>query len=273
MFSTVFGRSLIITTKTLFLIPKSSPPGLRQNRNTSQGWTSPAQASIPGRNGGSLQESPALLLLGGAGRWPHSPPPLLWRTWMGGSAQLHDSVNPAPPSDHISLPESRRVEPQRLGYNHVHVLQLLDVGVIRWLLQIQEGGVTTSKHERLVEEQKMTTHMSAEEVVHLLLNSAVTLGVGGQQVAGEAQSAAGGFVARQEEDESLPHDFILGHHLLLRTSERRLLRVAVVLIRRFGARHRLVSVVRRVELVQRRTLFARSSVQHQLQEVSAPLPK
>ncbi|KAG7244446.1 hypothetical protein INR49_030098 [Caranx melampygus] len=56
--------------------------------------------------------------------------------------------------------------------------------------------------------------------------------VDGQQVAGEGQCVAAGFVACQKENKSLTHNLILRHHLLLSTSDRRLLwvKTAVVLI-------------------------------------------
>lgn len=114
---------------------------------------------------------------------------------------------------------------------------------------------TIKKHERPEEENvqlNQTSHVSAEEVVHLVLHSALALGVEGEQVAGEAQRAAAGFIAGQEEDERLTYDLILRHRLPLRSPGGRLVAVEMLV------------------LLPRR-LVAAAGVQHELQEVSPPL--
>lgn len=57
------------------------------------------------------------------------------------------------------------------------------------------------------------THVFGVELIHLLLNFALTFRVDGQEVAGEGQRAAAGFVAREQEDKRLAHDLILSYHL------------------------------------------------------------
>lgn len=59
--------------------------------------------------------------------------------------------------------------------------------------------------------------MSGEEIIHLFLYFALTFGVDCQEVAGETQRVAAGFVPRQKKDKSLTHDLILSHHLFLWT--------------------------------------------------------
>lgn len=119
--------------------------------------------------------------------------------------------------------------------------------------------------------------MSGEEIIHLFLYFALTFRVEGQEVAGEGQRVAAGFVACQKKDKSLTHDLILSYHLFLGTSGGGLLWVrTVVLIR--GRRLCLLvpvigltSVVSCVKVFQRNDLLAGSCIQHQLKEVSAPL--
>lgn len=55
------------------------------------------------------------------------------------------------------------------------------------------------------------THMSSEEVIHLLLEPALTFRVKSQKVTGEGQRVAAGFIARQEENKSLTHNLVLRH--------------------------------------------------------------
>lgn len=116
--------------------------------------------------------------------------------------------------------------------------------------------------------------MSGEELVHLSLYFALTFRVDGQEVAGEGQRVAAGFVARQKKDEGLTHDLVLGYHLLRGTPGGGLLRggEAVVLLPR-GRRLRLLicGMSGGVKVLQRHTLLAGPSIQHQLEEVSTPL--
>ena len=114
------------------------------------------------------------------------------------------------------------------------------------------------------------THMSREELIHLLLYFVLTVRVDGQQVAGEAQGAAAGFVARQEEDKRLTHDLILSDHLFLRSPAVGLL-VRGRWLRWLVPGIELIGVVQCIEVLHRHRLFAGSSIQHQLEEVSTPL--
>ncbi len=119
--------------------------------------------------------------------------------------------------------------------------------------------------------------MFGEEIIHLFQDFALTFGVESQEVAGEGQRVAAGFVACQKKDKSLTHDLILSYHLFLRTPGGGLLWVrTVVLIR--GRRWcllvpviELTSRVRCVKVFQGHALLAGSCIQHQLKEVSTPL--
>lgn len=51
--------------------------------------------------------------------------------------------------------------------------------------------------------------MSGKELIHLLLYFVLTFRVEGQEVAGEGQCVAAGFVACQEENKSLTHNLVL----------------------------------------------------------------
>lgn len=122
------------------------------------------------------------------------------------------------------------------------------------------------------------THMSGEEIIHLFLYFALAFRVDGQEVAGEGQRVAAGFVARQNENKCLAHDLILGYHLFLLTPGGGLLWERTV-VRIRGRRLcllvpvmiRLTGVVRCVKVFQRHALLAGSCIQHQLKEVSTPL--
>ncbi len=119
--------------------------------------------------------------------------------------------------------------------------------------------------------------MFGEEIIHLFQDFALTFGVESQEVAGEGQRVAAGFVACQKKDKSLTHDLILSYHLFLRMPGGGLLWVrTVVLIR--GRRWcllvlviELTSRVRCVKVFEGHALLAGSCIQHQLKEVSTPL--
>lgn len=116
--------------------------------------------------------------------------------------------------------------------------------------------------------------MSGEEVVQLLLHSALALGVFGQQVAGEAQRVAARLVPGHQEDERLAHDLVLADAPLL-LSRRLLLAAALVLVlltrRRFLRLLAFSSRERCVKVFQGHVVSACSGVQHQLEEVATPL--
>lgn len=119
--------------------------------------------------------------------------------------------------------------------------------------------------------------MSGEELIHLFLHFALTFGVDGQEVAGEGQCVAAGFVAGEQEDKSLTYNLILRYHLFLSTPGWQLVWMKMVVL--IGGRRLcllvavigLIFVVRRVRVLQRSTLIAASCIQHQLKEVSTPL--
>jgi len=115
------------------------------------------------------------------------------------------------------------------------------------------------------------THVFGVELIHLLLNFALTFRVDGQEVAGEGQRAAAGFVAREQEDKRLAHDLILSYHLFGPPGGGLLWGKPVDQIRGRRFRLRIAGGISRVKVFQRHALLAGSSVQHQLKEVPTPL--